>query len=78
MWVRPLSRVVYGLLALIGGLAFLGGADASSGQTNLQQTQTLFWLLVAISVAGAIITWGFMVYALWKFRDPKVKGRRYG
>jgi hypothetical protein len=27
---------------------------------------------------GAIITFAFLVYALWKYRDPKVKNRRYG
>jgi hypothetical protein len=29
-------------------------------------------------VVGAVITWGVMTYALWRFRDPNTKGRRYG
>jgi hypothetical protein len=78
VWIRHLARAAWGVAALFGGLASLGGAYASSGETNLQATQNLFWILVAMSVVGAIITWGFMAYALWKFRDPKVKGRRYG
>jgi amino acid permease len=78
VWIRRLARVAYGLSALVGGLAFLGGASADPGETNLQQTQTLFWVMVGISAVGAIITWSVMAYAIWKFRDPKVKGRRYG
>jgi hypothetical protein len=48
------------------------------GLTNLQETNNLVWTLVAISAAGAIVTFSFLFYALWRFRDPKVKGRRYG
>lgn len=68
-------------LSLIGaaGLGVLGVTGAASaGGTNLQQTSPLVWVIVAISVGGAIITWGFMVYAILKFRDPATKGRRYG
>ncbi|HXQ78879.1 MAG: hypothetical protein WB788_01415 [Thermoplasmata archaeon] len=49
-----------------------------SGETNLQQTNALVWVMIALSAVGAIITFSFLVYALWKFRDPKVKNRRYG
>ena len=49
-----------------------------SGETNLQETNALLWVMIGISVAGAIVTFSFLVYALWRFRDPKVKGRRYG
>ncbi len=62
------------LAALTLGL----GALPATGQTNLQQTNSLVWVLIAISAAGAIVTFAFLVYAVWKFRDPKVKGRRYG
>jgi hypothetical protein len=34
--------------------------------------------MLGISVAGAIVTFAFLVYAVWKFRDPKMKGRRHG
>ena len=46
--------------------------------SNLAQTNALVWVMIAISSAGAIVTFAFLVYAIWKFRDPKVKGRRYG
>ncbi len=50
----------------------------ASGPTDLQQTNALVWVMVAMSAAGAIITFAFLIYSLWKFRDPKVKNRRYG
>jgi len=50
----------------------------ASGETNLQETNALLWVMVAISVAGSIVTFAFLVYSIWKFRDPKVKDRRYG
>jgi hypothetical protein len=48
------------------------------GLTNLQETMPLVYAMLVIAVIGAAITWSFLVYALWKFRDPNVKGRRYG
>jgi heme/copper-type cytochrome/quinol oxidase subunit 2 len=50
----------------------------ASGETDLQQISPLMWVMVAISATGAIITFSFLVYALWKYRDPKVKHRPYG
>jgi heme/copper-type cytochrome/quinol oxidase subunit 2 len=50
----------------------------AAGQTDLQETSPLVWILLAISVGGAIITFAFLVYAVWKFRDPTTRGRRYG
>jgi len=50
----------------------------ASGETNLQETNALVWVMVAISAGGAIITFAFLVYSLFRFRDPKVKNRRYG
>ena len=46
--------------------------------TNLQQTTPLIDVMTILSIIGAALTWGFLVYALWKFRDPATKGRRYG
>jgi len=34
--------------------------------------------MIAIGTAGAIVTFSFLVYAIMRFRDPRVKGRRYG
>jgi uncharacterized integral membrane protein len=44
----------------------------------VQQTLPLIWVLLALSIVGAAITWGVLLYALWKFRDPATRGRRYG
>jgi hypothetical protein len=46
--------------------------------TDLQEIAPLVWVLVAISVAGASVTFSFLVYALWRFRDPATRRRRYG
>ncbi|HEV2165916.1 MAG TPA: hypothetical protein VGS23_02885 [Thermoplasmata archaeon] len=76
MGLRGLAR---GLTAWAAGnvvVAITGSAAA--GPTDLQQTSPLIWVMVAISVVGAVLTWGIMVYALWKFRDPATKRRRYG
>ncbi len=54
------------------------GALLGSGSTNLDQTNALVWIMIAIAAAGAIVTFAFLAYAIWKFRDPKVKGRRHG
>ena len=62
----------------VGGPLLSAGALVAGGSTNLDQTNGLLWAMVAISVAGSIVTFAFLVYALWKFRDPKVKNRRYG
>ncbi|HTW56426.1 MAG TPA: hypothetical protein VMG36_08325 [Thermoplasmata archaeon] len=59
-------------------LAIAPWAIVASGETNLQLTNNLVWVMVGISTSGSIITFAFLVYALWKFRDPAVRGRRYG
>jgi hypothetical protein len=71
-----------------GGARAAGAAGAStaialagrvaSGETNLQLTDPLVWVMLGISVAGAIVTFAYLVYAVWKFRDPTKRGRRYG
>ncbi len=68
-----MALCVAGSAAAVGLPTLLG-----SGQTNLQQTNALVWVMVALSAVGAIITFAFLIYALWKYRDPKVKNRRYG
>jgi amino acid transporter len=73
---RPLDRALLGLGAA-GVFASLAGV-ASAQQTNLQETEPLLWVLIAISVAGALVTYAFLAYALWRYRDPHTRGRRYG
>ena len=76
MRLRVLTR---GLIAALGvsGLSALTGL-ASADPTNLQQTTPILDVILALSAGGAAITFGFLVYALWKFRDPATKRRRYG
>jgi len=75
--VPPSEAISHGVPALVlPALAGLG--RFLSGETNLQETMPLVWALVVISAAGAALTFGVLTYALWKFRDPKAKGRRYG
>lgn len=50
----------------------------ATGVTNLDLTNPLLWTILAIGVAGAIVTFAFLVYAVWKFRDPATRRRRYG
>jgi hypothetical protein len=47
-------------------------------QSNLQETNALVWVMVGISVAGSIVTFAFLVYSVWKWRDPVANRRRYG
>jgi hypothetical protein len=63
--------------AAVAPAAVLASRIAAS-QTNLQLTEPLLWVMIGISVAGAIVTFGYLVYAVWKFRDPTKRGRRYG
>jgi hypothetical protein len=68
------GRVAGLLLGLSGG----GGIRFGAGSTDLQQISPLVWVILAIGVGGATITFAFLVYAIWKFRDPATRGRRYG
>ncbi|HEV2449199.1 MAG TPA: hypothetical protein VGU43_02170 [Thermoplasmata archaeon] len=63
-------------LALGAGAAGLLPLHAS--QTPIQQISPLVWVLIAISAAGAFITYAIMAYAAWRFRDPSTKRRNYG
>jgi amino acid transporter len=73
---RPLARTLLGLGAA-AAIASLTGV-ASAQQSNLQETTPVLWVLIGISVAGALITYAFLAYALWRYRDPHTRGRRYG
>jgi heme/copper-type cytochrome/quinol oxidase subunit 2 len=53
-------------------------APVAHGTTNLQETNAVVWVMLGISVAGAIVTYGFLVYAIWKFRDRETNRRPYG
>lgn len=49
----------------------------AGGETNLQQTQAVLWIMIGISVAGSIVTFSFLVYSVVRFRDRSQR-RRYG
>jgi hypothetical protein len=71
----PFAR---GSVGAVAASAAAFAARAGSGETNLQLTEPLLWVMLGISVAGALVTFAFLVYAVWKFRDPRMKGRRHG
>lgn len=60
------------------GVALMGGAAASNGQSIVQEVTPLIWIIVAISAGGTAITYGFLLYAAWRFRDPSTRRRNYG
>jgi len=53
-------------------------ALVASGQTNLLETNALVWIMLGISITGAILTFGFLAYAVWKWRDRATSRRPYG
>lgn len=65
-------------LAGVAAAPALALAGRIATETDLQLTDPLLWVMLALSVAGALVTYAFLVYAVWKFRDPKMKGRRHG
>ncbi len=58
------------------GAVALGLLGAAS--SDLAQVSPLLWTMIAISAAGAIVTFAILAYALHKFRDPSTRRRRYG
>ncbi len=72
-WVRVLT----GLAGVTVPLAASGVASAA-GQSNLSETTPLVDAMFILSMAGAIVTFAILVWALIRFRDPATKGRRYG
>ena len=77
VWIRRTVRSLGGAV-LAGGILVGSAGVAAAGPTDLDQTQPIIWVLLAISAIGAIVTWGVMSYALWKYRDPATRRRRYG
>ncbi|MHB8352314.1 MAG: hypothetical protein ACYDFT_06495 [Thermoplasmata archaeon] len=76
--LRLSHRFLLGGLGAAAALALTGGAAASNGQSIVQQVTPLIWVIVAISVGGTAITYGFLLYAAWRFRDPSTRRRNYG
>ncbi len=78
---RP-PRPIVGAPAIAAFAASVGPSAVhvvlASGETILQEVNPLLWTMIAISAAGAIVTFAFLTYAVWKFRDPKARRRRYG
>ena len=54
-------------------VAFAG--VVATGETPLQLTTPLVWVMLGMTVSGAIITYAFLVYAVWKFRDRTTRHR---
>jgi len=76
--VHSLGTVRRGAAGGMGAAAALPTVLHAAGATVLQEITPLVWVILAISVAGSILTFAVLAYALWKFRDPATKGRRYG
>ncbi len=74
---RPSERAPAARAGATSALALVAPVVAAS-QTDLQQIEPLVWLLVALSTGGALITFAILFYALWRFKDPTTRGRRYG
>lgn len=64
--------------APLAALALAAAAPVLRGSSNLAETNGLIWVMIGVGTAGSIVTFAFLVYSIWRFRDPKVKGRRYG
>jgi hypothetical protein len=72
-----LRRSIFAVALVLDLLAITGSA-LGSGSSVIDQVSPLVWVMIAISAGGATITYGFLVYALWKFRDPSTRRRNYG
>ncbi|HEY6238914.1 MAG TPA: hypothetical protein VIZ68_07010 [Thermoplasmata archaeon] len=64
--------------AVVGVALGLPALARAGGPTNLAETSPLVWVMIAISIGGSIITFAILVYAIWRYRDPAVRGRRHG
>ncbi len=73
-------RWLRGLSALTGAATTLAvsGEAFAAGQSNLAETTPLVDAMFLIAMAGAIITFAILAWALIRFRDKTIKGRRYG
>jgi hypothetical protein len=65
-------------VALAGGAALGTGTAAAGNHVIIDQVSPIIWVMIAISAGGAAITYGFLVYALWRFKDPSTRRRNYG
>lgn len=74
---RAFARLASALAAPAFALPVSGGAMAT-GPTDLAQISPLVWVMLAISIGGALITFAILFYVLWRYRDPATKGRKYG
>ncbi|MCI4317780.1 MAG: hypothetical protein L3J96_04515 [Thermoplasmata archaeon] len=72
----PTARALAASSAPALTLAF--ARSMSGTETNYQETLPLVWAILIISIIGAALTFGFVVYAIVRFRDPTTRGRRYG
>ena len=78
--MRPRLCIVVGSWSA-GGPALVAGVVGVSpwlGETNLQMTNGILWVMTGLAVGGSIITFAFLVYAIVRFRDRKMKGHRHG
>jgi heme/copper-type cytochrome/quinol oxidase subunit 2 len=77
--VRTRRAARAALAAAVAGIALgLPALARAGGSTNLAETSPLVWVMIAISIGGSIITFAILVYSIWRYRDPAVRGRRYG
>lgn len=51
---------------------------ASAGATDYQEIMPLVWVMTALSALGAGLTFGIIVWVIYRFRDPTTRRRRYG
>ena len=76
MHSRRGARALVGIVSGIGVLGLAG--TAAGGPTNLQETSPVVWVMVAISLGGALITYAFLAYAIYRYRDQATRKRPYG
>ncbi len=74
--IRSAARALVAAAVPAVTLAIAGSASATD--TLYDQTMPVVWVLLVISVAGAFATFAVLVYAIYRFRDPTTRGRRYG
>lgn len=63
---------------LAAPLALVGAWSLAGATEDLAAISPLVWVMVAMSVGGAAITYGFLYYAIWRFKDPSTRRRNYG
>ena len=60
------------------GAGLVGASPHLWATTDLAQESQIIWVITGISAGGAAITFAFLVYAILRYRDPSMKGRRHG